>query len=615
MRFGAALLLVLCTLVAVPALKPAGVAAQVHDARALDFASESWDASFFVPGGSWDPAVPTPEAVLGSPVGRRPLRYDELRRYLEALDAASPRVTLRSHGLTHEGRELVHVFIGRDSRLTPEGLSELQARLARFADPRLGGTDAVPGDLPLVAWFGYSIHGDELSGCDAALQVAYQLAAGTDSLTRHIVDSVLVVLDPNQNPDGRERYLAQMQAAAGRVPNADAQSLQHRGFWPWGRFNHYLFDLNRDWFTLVHPESRGRVTAIASWHPQLVVDAHEMGWDDTYLFSPPREPFNPNLPEAVFRWWKLFAADQAAAFDRHGWSHYTREWNEEFFPGYGSSWAMYHGAIGILYEQAGTDGSVVRQPDGSYLTYREAVQHQFQSTLANLATAMRHRRSILGDYRAGRRRAIEAGERGPLGAFVYLPGTRPDRARRLTEVLLLQGIEVQRAEEPLTLLEAHDCWGGAWKRKQVPAGSYVVKLDQPAYPLVRNLMDFHVAMPDSFLREERDWLERDKGSRLYEVTTWSLPLTYDVETYWSAQEPHGKLGSVGEERPPEPPPSRHPDYGYLIDGAPDAAMHAVAQLLERGMRLRVALEGFHVGGRRFSRGSFLLRHRHEPYAG
>ena len=590
---------------------PAPAAAQEHSATALRFASESWDATYFHPGGTYDSQVPTPESVLGFAVGSRPAHFDEVRQYFEALDAASAQARLFTHGRTHEGRELFHLVLGSAARLQSEPLETLRARLAHFADPRHDGANTPPADLPLVAWLGYSIHGDELSGCDAALQLAYQLAAGTDAVTRSIRDSLLVIVDPSENPDGRERYLAQMRAVNGRMPNADDQSLQHRGFWPWGRGNHYLFDINRDWFTLVHPETQGRVQMLLAWNPQLVVDAHEMGGNDTYLFSPPRAPFNPHLPPAVHKWWGVFARDQAAAFDSRGWSHYTREWNEEFFPGYGSSWAMFQGAIGILYEQAGTDGTILRQTDGSYLSFRDAVQHQFTSSMTNLGTAMRHKSAILRDYRTGRRAALEAGRRGPLRAFVYTAATSPDCATHLTRTLQMQGIEVLQSTGPLVVFGAHDYWGGTARRQELPASSYVVPLEQPLQPLVRTLLDFHVAMPDSFLREERDWLERGKGSRLYDVTAWSMPIAYGVDAYWTAEMPRGTLR-------PAPPAEAlassvaAPAYGYVIDGASDATMTAVAQLLERGASVRIALEPFAVAGRPFARGSALLRVRANP---
>lgn len=583
----------------------AGTSAAWKSDAAPSTATPRWDATLFLPGGTYDPAIPTPEAVLGFPMGTRPVRYEEMLRYLAAIDAASSRIAVQPYAKSHEGRALIYAAIGTEARVAD--LEAVRAAAARWADPDSPLPAEPPAGQPLVAWLGYAIHGDELSSTDAALQVIYQLVAGTDSVTARIRERVLVCIDPAQNPDGRERFLAQMQAFAGRVPNPDDQSLQHQGMWPWGRANHYLFDLNRDWIYVVNPESRGRVRALTSWNPQLVVDSHEMGWDDTYLFSPAREPFNPHLPALMRPWVYTFSRDQAAAFDRRGWSYYTREWNEEFFPGYGSSWAAYHGAVGILYEQAGTDGSLVRQSDGSLLTFRDAVQRQFTSSITNLDTASRNDRALLRDSRLSRRASRDAGRRGPVRAFAY-SGADSSRAAHLTQVLLLQDIEVLRARGPITVANACDAWGARFGSKRLPRGSFVVPLDQPLGDLVRNLLEFHVAMPDSFLREERTWLERGKGTRLYEDTAWSLLLGHGLESYWTGSLPQGDLELVTDLVPTsgrvENP---RPAAAYVIDGRGDETMQAVARLLERGAGVRIALEPFDVSGRHFARGSALLR--------
>jgi hypothetical protein len=117
--------------------------------------------------------------------------------------------------------------------------------------------------------------------------------------------------------------------------------------------------------------------------PHYVLDCHEMGPLDTYLFSPPREPFNPYMTSYIHKWWGRVAKAHAQAFDRYGWSYYTREWNEELYPGYGSSWSIYLGAVGFLFEQAGVDGSQIKQPDGTVRTYRETVHHQFIGSMVN----------------------------------------------------------------------------------------------------------------------------------------------------------------------------------------------------------------------------------------
>ena len=122
----------------------------------------------------------------------------------------------------------------------------------------------------------YSIHGDEVSGTDASVQLAYQLAAGTDERTGRLRDELVIGIYPMENPDGRERFLSQMEQWSGDIPNSDVQSMPHSGLWPSGRTNHYHFDLNRDWFILSQPESVARIEFVKDWKPQLVIDAHEI---------------------------------------------------------------------------------------------------------------------------------------------------------------------------------------------------------------------------------------------------------------------------------------------------------------------------------------------------
>src|SRR5262245_49258391 len=393
--------------------------------------------------GRYDTSIPTPDSVLGFELGERPARYDEVLRFAEALAAASPRVNLERYARSHEGRDLMLLVISSEANLGR--LDAIRSDVAALADPRvpLGGSAlaAKAKSTPAIAYMAYGIHGDELSSTDAAIRLAYELAAGETDDVKQLRDRLVVLIDPTENPDGRERILAMGTSYKGQVANPDPEALSHSGVWPWGRGNHYLFDLNRDWFALVHPESRGRADVLRTWHPQLVVDSHEMGFESTYLFNPPRDPFNPNLPSRTKVWWERFASDQARAFDAKGWSYYTREWADEFYPGYGSSIGLYQGAVGILYEQAGTDGQPVRKPSGRIERYADAVAHHFTSSLANLGTAAKNRRELLAAYRASRLEAVARGQRGPVRAFYIAPRPDPDRAERLALRLARLGIE------------------------------------------------------------------------------------------------------------------------------------------------------------------------------
>jgi len=564
----------------------------------------------FHPDGHYDEAVPAPAASLGFELGARPARHAQIIRYVEALAEASPNARLERYARSHEGRELVTLIVSSAKNF--ERLDEIRAAVELLGDPRRDLDDdqleRLLDDTPAVAYLAYAIHGDELSSADAALRVAYELAAGQDDRARGLRDDLVVLIDPCENPDGRERILAMTAAYRGAVPNPDPDSLNHTAFWPWGRGNHYLFDLNRDWFALVHPESQGRADLLRTWRPQLVVDSHEMGSQSTYLFTPPRAPFNPNLPAATRSWWDRYSADQSAAFDEHGWSYYTREWNEEFFPGYGSALPLYTGALGILYEQAGTDGGPVRKQHGGTLTYGEAVHHHFVSSVANLETLARNRRQALESFREARSEAIERGRKGTVRAFYIAPEPDPARAAELASKLIRLGIETERSDAAGTLRRARSPWADGARDAELPGGSYRIRLDQPLGLLARAILEPHTPMEDAPLAEEREHLERQKGSRIYDTTAWSPLLASGLVTWWSdrlddldwqpiaaADAPHGSV--AGGEEP----------YGWIFAGSRDGAVVLAAKLTARDVRVRAGDRPFRLDDHDYPRGSFLVR--------
>lgn len=454
----------------------------------------------------------------------------------------------------------------------------------------------------------YGIHGDEISSTDAAAALLYRLAAGDDEWARSIRKGAVVLIDPCENPDGRERALAQARWLAHAKPTGDLEDLSHTAIWPYGRGNHYMTDMNRDWITLVQPES-ARVDTIATWNPQLMVDSHEMGSDDTYLFSPARAPFNPFLSKAYLFWARRYAQDQAHALDTRGYPYYTREWNEEFFPGYGSSWAMYRGAIGILYEMSGTDGTLVRKPSGEVRTYGQAVEHHVISSVANLTTLVEHRQDALAATLAARREGIERGAQAKVRAWVFSSARFPDRVRDLAHLLERQGIETLRLSSPASIPALTSIATGTSASVDLPAGSVLVPLDQPSNALARAILDPHIPMETSFLKDERKSLETGKGTRIYDTTAWSLPLMYGIEAYWSGSRPAGDWKRDASAEPPRgglAPATGNTTFGWVFDGTSDAAAYAVADLLDAGVSARLAEKPFVVGGKSFGPGAVLV---------
>ena len=572
------------------------------------------DTSFF-PDGTYDSTIPPPEEVLGFPIGERPSRYEETVRYITTLAESSPRVRLFESGKTYENRTLYYLMIGSEDNISR--LDTISEAMAKLADPRIITSDsqveALIDETPGIAWMMYSIHGDEFSGVDSALQLAYQLAAGTDPLTEKIRRELVVGIDPMENPDGRERFLAQMQQWQGRVSSSDGQSIQHTGVSPWGRTNHYLFDLNRDWFILEHPESRARVKVLRKWHPQVVVDAHEMGSYDTYLFNPPREPINSNIHSSILEWWKTFSVDQAQAFDRYGWSYYTREWHEDWYPGYGTSFPSVLGAVGILYEQAQTDGSSIKRPDGTLLTFRDAVHHQFISSLANITTAADNSKALLRNYYTIKKESVIPPKKGEIQAYYIDPGKNPTRARRLVERLLLHGIEIDVTNEAVSMKKLRSFRDKEPSAKTLPAGTYVIHLEQPLKLLINAILEFDPRLTTAFLQTEREHVEKGKGTRLYEASAWSMLLSYDVDAYVSTETPPEQTTQLnGVTEPKGKTVNRRPGYGYIIDYRDDNAIDALISLFEKGYAVRLAMKPFRIDGHDFSRGSLLVRVHENP---
>jgi hypothetical protein len=192
------------------------------------------------PGTTYDAAIPSPDSLLRQPLGTFTAHHAEILAALRAMEAKSNRMKVVTTGRTHEGRELVYVVIASPDNL--KRVDAIKSDLAKLADPRSldsGEADRIVKSSPAVAWLGYSIHGDETSGSDASLAIAYHFAAGTSADVTDLLKDVVVVVDPCLNPDGRERILSQFEQGAGYVPNLDADTMG-RGRWPYGRGNHYL---------------------------------------------------------------------------------------------------------------------------------------------------------------------------------------------------------------------------------------------------------------------------------------------------------------------------------------------------------------------------------------
>ena len=408
----------------------------------------------FAPGVRYSDAIPTLEQVLGHAPGAAITPPDGVVTYLKALAQAAPtRTRLIEYGRTWEGRPLVVLVVASAERMAQ--LDAVQKGLQRLADPRVldaGEEDRLVDSLPVAVWLMHAVHGNEISSVDAALLEAYHLlAAQDDPQVTQILREALVLIDPLENPDGRARFVASNAQAMGPFPDAEPFAAEHNEPWPGGRANHYLFDMNRDWFAQSQAETRGRTKFFLQWFPQVVVDLHEMSGDSSYYFAPPADPLNPHITPQQIGWFNTIGKANAAKFDERGFAYFNREVYDSFYPGYGESWPIFHGAIGMTYEMASARGLTWRRTDEDVLTYRDGVLRHFTSAITTLATSAANRQQLLRDFVAYRRSAIADGDKGKTRAWLIPVGVDPARAHRFAQLLRDQGFDVLQSTEAITI--------------------------------------------------------------------------------------------------------------------------------------------------------------------
>ncbi len=560
------------------------------------------------PGTQYDPSIPTLEQVAGHDFGEEVTSPDDIVRYMEALAEAAPnRTNLIRYAESWEGRPLYMIVIGSAERLA--NLDEVRAGLQRLADPRgldQADADRLLAELPVVTALVHGIHGSEISSSGAAMAEAYHLLAaqGDDGVDRILAES-LVLIDPAQNPDGRARFVMQNTSAQARWPDQASWSAEHDEPWPGGRGNHYLFDLNRDAFIQSQPETRGKLSVFQEYTPHVVVDLHEMGGNSSYFFPPTAPPNNPWLTDQQLALMDVFGAANASTFDRRGFTYFNRDTYDAFYPGYMDMWPMIHGALAMTYEQASARALVLRRDDGDLLTYADGVLHHFTAAIQTAETAALNRERILTEYLAFRRGAIILGREGPA-EYVLTSEHDPGMAERLARHLVLNGIEVRTASGPVRV--------GA--RTLQAENTFIVPAAQPAYRMLRNLLDADTPMDSAFVRRQNERRALRRPDEIYDVTAWSMSSLWDVEVIPSDEETGaaGELltadelaldGSVAEE--PQPPVSLPPAVvGYLLPWGVRAAA-ATAEALRDGIRVNTSGGAFTLDGREYGIGTVIVR--------
>ena len=544
-----------------------------------------------LPGGTYDASIPQPSSVLGYQIGERFTNYASLNSYFEKLASTSNRIQRTMYGETYEHRMLQAFVIGTPQNLAR--LDDIKQANKRLTDPRTlakGESDKIIATLPVIVYLSFGVHGNEASSPEAAMMAAYQLCAGTDSRTQTILDNALVIIDPNVNPDGHERYVQWANSVAGAKPNLYPYSLEHTEQWPGGRTNHFFFDLNRDMSWQTQKETKARAKLYRDWMPHVHVDYHEMDYTSTYFFFPAAVPMHETLPPEVMKWGKIFGKGNAEAFDKLGLPYYVGEDFDMFYPGYGDSWPTFNGSIGMTYEQAGGSGGAlaVRKPNGQALTLFDRARNHFITSIATIETSVKNKKERLQDFAKFWTTALNLNS--PVKGYLISHTEDPSRTYQVIETLLRQGIEVYQLSEP-SALQVQRYYSSKSVKENLPKGTYFIPFNQPQSRLAEALLEPITIARDTFF---------------YDVSAWSLPVASGLKAWVSLSPlPPNATKIIEPLKPSGGIIGDKSAFAYLIPWERNSAVQLTWKLLEKGYSLSVARRSFETGGRYFGSGTIV----------
>ena len=546
-------------------------------------------------------SVDHPNEFLDFDYATRVATPEQITSALKSWANQSDRLKVIEYARSHENRPLHAVFISSPENL--KNLNSIKDKISQLADARITNdrkAKTLINELPAVAWMAYSIHGNETSGADAALGVIYHLIASKDDDILELLDDMVIIVDPVMNPDGRARFAKNLEQYRGTAPNYDDQSLIHTGDWPYGRTNHYYYDLNRDWVYLTQPETQGRVALINEWKPQILVDAHEMGAQDTFMTGPAREPINKNVDYDLIKWGNVFAKDQGNEFDRRNWRFYTGEWHEDLYPGY-SFYVAFRGTLGILYEQSRMAEDGVRRPEGTIQSYKESVHHQFVSTMINLDTLKNNSKSMYEDYWDGRKYNVSSNSKYSNRSYVVLANDNNGRINALAEKLKAQDIEIYKNNKPINVSNALKQNGVTVNEYTIPTGSMIIPNNQPEAPLVSAILEFDAEIDDEVLIEEKQKRIKNGSSIMYDTTAFNFTMMFGLPAITVPQDLKDNLTNWT-------PSSESLEINqdaviWAVDGKDDRSVAFAARLLEQNVQVRIIDKNSTLSGHDLSRGS------------
>lgn len=532
---------------------------------------------------NYDATIPSPQSFLGRPLGSAPIRHHELVDYLKLVASLSNRLSIETIGFSHERRPIL--FVVATSESNQNNIDAIKKQHIALTEPKLNQN--VKKNMPVVTWLNYGVHGAESSGMDAALPTVYHLAAAQGKEIDALLNNSVILITAVFNPDGHANRVAWLDTFSSQIPNSNPEHIEHNYDGRLARTNHYGFDLNRQWISVTQPEPRAWVKKWHEWRPNVSVDYHEMGSEQTYYFSPGVPTRNhPLIPKQGMELVGKVVKPSEAFLDSQKRLYFHGDRYDHFFLGKGSSFPLVNGGVGILHEASSARGIEIDTSNG-IRTYRENIIKHFRTSIANAQGAINNKMELLSYQKDFYRNANDRAAQHPIKAYVLSAGKDKARLYHFIDLLNFHRINVYHLNGDVTLNKTH------YKRDD----AIIVPLNQSQHTLIRGMFDLANEFEDN---------------KFYDVSTWTLPLAYGLE-YNDIKDinlSNKLVGKLVKNTKSSSPTIDQPDYAYAFEWSNYYAPKALYQILNAGLLAKVALNPFTAstskGPYQFDRGSIIV---------
>ena len=535
------------------------------------------DKDYFLPTNEkYNDGIPKPKEILGFNVGDWHINHDKLIDYLTKLSESSKKIKIENRGYTYENRPLVLLTI--TSEKNHSRLEELRKNHINILNKSLSQNNLKK--MPAVVYQGFSVHGNEASGSNAAVLLAYYLASSEDEKVLELLDNLIILLDPSLNPDGLQRFSQWVNSQRSYIKNPDSYEREYNEIWPGGRTNHYWFDLNRDWLTVQLNESKSRILTFNKWLPNILTDHHEMGKDQTFFFQ-------PGIPSSVNSLISKKNQDltlkiskfHEKELDEIGSLYYSEEDYDDFFLSKGSAYPDINGGIGILFEQASSRGYNQNTENG-LLTFPFSIRNQFKTAISTLKAANYLKEELLEYQIEFFNNSKLEGRKKKEKAILF--GNQKDISStfKLVDILKTHNIKIHNLKKDIKI-------NG---KKFAIENSFVVPLNQEKFKVIQAIFNKQKKFTDS---------------TFYDVSSWTIPLAFDVN--FEKISDINLIGKVIEnDKKIIIKNLKKADYAYLFETHGYYYPKALYKLLDYGLRAKVSMKKFKINNKSFDYGTIMI---------